>query len=72
MVRRWRPDLTQPERERLSVLTIGSLINYKRSTWTFGAEPLAVGEEELIDTWVDICVTVIDKNIPETQTRTNQ
>lgn len=60
VVGRWRPDLAQPERERLSVITIGSLINYKRSTWTFGAEPLAISQDDLIETWVDACLAIVD------------
>lgn len=51
---RWLPDLTVVERESLAVVTIGSLVNYKRSTWTFGAAPLGLTEDEFISAWVDL------------------
>lgn len=58
---RWRPDLSQPELERMSVIAVGALINYKRSSWTFGRAPLDLGEDELVATWVDMCIDAITR-----------
>ncbi len=64
VVGRWRPDLSQAERERLSVILVGALINYKRSTWTFGRPPLDLDDESLIETWVDVCIGIITAEPP--------
>lgn len=36
----------------LAVLLIGGLINVRRSTWSFGAPPLGVNDERVIDTFI--------------------
>jgi AcrR family transcriptional regulator len=55
VVGRWRPDLGVDERKGLSAVAVGALINFKRSTWTFGTAPLALTEEQVIESWVDFC-----------------
>ncbi len=66
VIERWRPDLSQADRERLSVIAIGALINYKRSTWTFDRPPLELDQELLVETWVDVCVGIITAGPPTT------
>jgi AcrR family transcriptional regulator len=41
--------------EALSVILLGALINYRRSTWTFGASPLGVDDERFLSSWADLC-----------------
>ncbi|MFT3851449.1 MAG: TetR/AcrR family transcriptional regulator [Ilumatobacteraceae bacterium] len=59
VIGRWRADIPEPQRERLAVVLVGALINYKRSTWTLGAAPLGVPAEQICDTWVDTCLAVL-------------
>jgi AcrR family transcriptional regulator len=64
VIGRWRSGLSQSERERLAVIAVGALINYKRSTWTFGHAPLDLDAELLIDSWVDVCIAIITADPP--------
>lgn len=57
---RWLPGLTEAERATLAVVAIGSLVNYKRSSWTFGSEPLGLGEDDLISTWVELIRALVE------------
>jgi AcrR family transcriptional regulator len=50
---RWDPDA-------LAVLLLGSLINLRRSRWTFAKSPLGLDDERAIATWVDIAVALLD------------
>jgi hypothetical protein len=40
------------DHEALGVLMVGALINVRRSTWTFGAAPLGLDDERIIDVFV--------------------
>ena len=60
VIGRWRPDLPPDRRDPMAVVIVGALINYKRSTWTLGGAPLALTEEQFIDEWVDICLTLYE------------
>jgi len=40
--------------EALAAVLLGSLVNYRRSTWTFGAIPAGVDEERFLNTWADL------------------
>jgi len=54
LIARWLPHTTATERDVFSVATIGALINFRRSTWTFGAPPRDLTDEEFIDGWVEL------------------
>jgi hypothetical protein len=45
--------------EALAVVLLGSLINLRRSTWTFGRPPIGIDDQRLIDTWVELCLAVL-------------
>lgn len=54
-VRRWSAN-TGPvgDPEAMAVLLVGALVNVRRSTWTFGAEPLGLDDERIISAFVSI------------------
>ena len=41
--------------EAITVVLMGGLVNYRRSTWTFGAAPLAIDEARFLSAWADMC-----------------
>jgi AcrR family transcriptional regulator len=47
------------DRDALAVLLLGSLINLRRSTWTFGKPPLGLDDERALTTWVEMCLALI-------------
>jgi AcrR family transcriptional regulator len=54
---RWLPASTaQGDLEAVTVVLIGALVNYRRSTWTFGAAPLDLEEERFLSAWADVCL----------------
>jgi AcrR family transcriptional regulator len=38
-----------------SVVVLGALVNYRRSTWTFGAAPFAIDQQTFLKAWVEWC-----------------
>lgn len=44
----------------VAVLLIGSLVNLRRSAWTFGKKPADVDDERAIDAWINLCLAVLD------------
>ena len=44
--------------DALVVVLLGSLINLRRSAWTFGQPPLGLDDERVLTTWVELCLTV--------------
>ena len=54
LVGRWMPDTGQVERDSFAVVAIGALINFRRSTWTFGAAPRDLTDDEFVNGWVDL------------------
>jgi len=60
LIARWRTDLSRNTRERMAVVVVGAVINYKRSSWTLGRPPLEVTQDEFLDEWVTTCVALID------------
>jgi hypothetical protein len=44
--------------EAIAVILVGGLVDYVRSQWTFGAVPLGVSEERLVDAlaWLEASV----------------
>jgi AcrR family transcriptional regulator len=59
---RWAADISpQPvDHEALAVLLIGGLINLRRSTWTFGAPPLGLDDDRILETFVALSTTLLD------------
>jgi len=54
--RRWLgPAAESVDIESVSVVLLGALVNYRRSTWTFGAVPLDLDEERFLSTWAHLC-----------------
>jgi hypothetical protein len=45
--------------DAMSTLIIGPLANHRRSTWTFGAPPLAVDDERLLAAWHAAITTLV-------------
>lgn len=57
MVRRWLGEAAGTvDVEAVSVILLGALVNYRRSTWTFGASPLDLDDERFLSTWADLCI----------------
>jgi hypothetical protein len=48
------------DRDALTVLLVGTLINLRRSTWTFGKPPLGLDDERALATWVKLALNVLD------------
>lgn len=44
----------------VAVLLIGSLVNLRRSTWTFGKKPADIGDDQALDAWISLCLAVLD------------
>ncbi|HEX6395717.1 MAG TPA: TetR/AcrR family transcriptional regulator [Acidimicrobiales bacterium] len=58
LARRWLGSAAdQLDLQALSAVLLGSLVNYRRSTWTFGATPAGLDDERFLATWADLCVT---------------
>ena len=45
--------------EALAVVLMGSLIALRRTTWTFGAPPMAMDDDRVLATWADVCVRAL-------------
>lgn len=60
IIRRWLGPTTMPL-EAPAVLLLGSLVNVHRSTWTFGAPPLGLDDDTVLEAWADQCVTVVER-----------
>ena len=41
--------------EALSAVLLGGLINYRRSTWTFGDTPAGLDEDRFLASWAELC-----------------
>jgi len=66
LMARWLPDTTETERDVFAVATIGALINFRRSTWTFGAPPRNLSDEDFINGWAELFLPHIDRIEAET------
>lgn len=53
----WDPDA-------MSVLLLGSLINVRRSTWTFTKSPRGIDDERAVATWTELCLVVLATPAP--------
>jgi len=57
MVQRWLGDTAGTvDVEAVSTVLLGALVNYRRSTWTFGTSPLGIDDERFLSTWADLCI----------------
>ncbi len=54
LIARWLPNKPEPERDVFAVAAIGALINFRRSTWTFGGRPRGLSDDEFISGWVEL------------------
>jgi AcrR family transcriptional regulator len=45
--------------ETATVVLMGALVNYRRSTWTFGAAPLGIDEDRLLSAWANLCAGAV-------------
>lgn len=59
VLQRWLPDLARVDAEAMAVGAIGGLINYKRSSWTFGHPPLGLEPDAVVTSWVDVWARLI-------------
>ena len=59
LLERWldghRPDL---DAAAIATSLVGSIINFRRSTWTFGGPPLGLDDDRFLNGWADLCVTL--------------
>lgn len=58
-VTRWSDQITPAteDHDALAVLLVGALVNFRRSTWTFGARPLSLDDDRVVDAFVAIAAT---------------
>lgn len=61
---RWgrQVDFPTDDIEALAVLLVGSLINFRRSTWTFDREPLGLDDERIIDAFVKTITAILNRH----------
>jgi AcrR family transcriptional regulator len=45
--------------DALAVILLGSLINLRRSTWTFGKPPNGLDDDRVLTTWIELGVTLL-------------
>jgi AcrR family transcriptional regulator len=56
LVRRWLGAAAEGvDVESLSAVLLGSIVNTRRSKWTFGASPAGVDDERFLAAWADLC-----------------
>lgn len=42
----------------VAVALVGSIINFRRSSWTFGSPPMGLDDERFLEGWADLCTTI--------------
>jgi AcrR family transcriptional regulator len=47
-----------------AVVLLGSLINLRRSAWTFGQPPLNLNDERVVSAWAEICLALLPARPP--------
>jgi len=56
LARRWLgEEAAGGDVEAVSAVLLGALVNYRRSTWTFGAPPLDLDEQRFLSAWASLC-----------------
>jgi AcrR family transcriptional regulator len=60
MARRWvGTRAAAADVETATVVLMGALVNYRRSTWTFGATPLGIDEDRFLSSWADLVTQAV-------------
>jgi AcrR family transcriptional regulator len=49
--------------DAIAVILLGALVNYRRSTWTYGALPLDLAETVFLDAWADLCIRATEPRL---------
>ena len=61
LARRWLgKSASAVDIDAVSVVLLGALVNYKRSTWTFGATPLDLDDGRFLAAWADLCAVAAE------------
>ena len=62
LVRGWLGDTARDvDVEAVSAVVLGALVNYRRSSWTFGASPFDLDDERFLSSWADLCVSAAER-----------
>lgn len=61
VITRWAPETV--DAEALAVNILSPLINFRRSTWTFGVAPLGLDDERMVETWADMCAALVNQSL---------
>lgn len=60
LLRRWIGESADDiDVEAVTVVLLGSLINFRRASWTFGKTSLGLDDERIVQAWADLCVTTV-------------
>lgn len=61
LIDRWATDgqVDGLDHEAMAISLLGPLINFRRSTWTFGVPPLGLDDERMIEGWAELCVRLM-------------
>lgn len=63
LLRRWIGSSAEGlDLEALTVVLLGSLINFRRAAWTFGKTSLGIDDERMVQAWADLCVTAVQSH----------
>jgi AcrR family transcriptional regulator len=54
-IRHWVGPDADVDTKALAVILVAPIVNLRRHTWTFGARPLGVSDDQLLHTWADLC-----------------
>jgi AcrR family transcriptional regulator len=58
-VQRWLAGRqTDLDSEAIAVVLFGSLVNFRRSAWTFGGPTFGLNDERIIQAWAETCVSL--------------
>ncbi len=71
LVGRWLDAASKPLRgahcardvDAVSAALLGALVNYRRSTWTFGVPPAGIEEERYLAAWADLCSVAAGRSV---------
>ncbi len=50
--------------DAIAVVLLGSLINLRRSRWTFGAPPNGIDDDRFVDAWVKTALSLLEPGAP--------
>jgi AcrR family transcriptional regulator len=56
LARRWRDETAGlVDVDAIAAVLLGALVNYRRSTWTFGHTPAGISQDRYLSAWADLC-----------------